>query len=120
MASETQPSNWNLKELMGLWRAECGRDWMIDEKTSGRLYGVCLAAVYGTLITGVILELWHSLRIASVVLIFVALWIAFYFTGVWVAVERPAELNGKLPLSGRERRRRKKEFYDWLASQRRR
>jgi hypothetical protein len=93
---------------------------MIGKKNIGRSTGVTVATVYATLITGTIYGFWHSLHTASVLLIFIVLWIGIYFAGVWVAVDRPAELDRKFPISGRELRKRKKAFYDWLASQRRR
>jgi hypothetical protein len=88
---------------------------MIGNKNIGRLYGICLATMYATLTTATVRGFW---RVSGTLLlvIFVAFWIGFYFTGVWVAVDRPSELNRKLPLRGKELQRRKKEFYDWLAS----
>lgn len=85
---------------------------MIGKRNVERLYGVLLATMYATLVTGIIYGLWRALHIGSVLSIFVCLWIGFYFTGIWVAVDRPAELKSKLPFSGKELRRRKKEFYD--------
>jgi hypothetical protein len=64
--------------------------------------------------------LWHGLHIALTLLLFVGLWIGFYFAGVWASTERRAELERKFPISSKELRRRKKEFFDWLASQGRR
>jgi hypothetical protein len=93
---------------------------MIEKKNIGRFYSVCLATIYATLITGMVYSLWNGLHIGLVLLIFLALWIGFYFTGIWTAVDRPAELNRKFPISSKELHRRKKAFYDWLASQGRR
>jgi hypothetical protein len=93
---------------------------MIGKKNIGRFYGVCLATIYATLTTGIAYSLWRELHIALVLLIFIALWIGFYFTGIWIAVNRPDELKRKSPISSKELRRRKQEFYDWLASQGRR
>lgn len=93
---------------------------MIGKKNTGRFYGACLATIYATLIIGTVYELWSGLHITLALLIFIALWIGFYFAGVWAAVDRPAELNRKFPISSKELRRRKKTFYDWLDSQGRR
>jgi len=93
---------------------------MIGKKNQGRFYGVLLATMYATLVTGIIYGLWSALHIGSVVSIFVALWIGFYFTGVWAAGDRPAELKRKFPVSSKDLRRRKKEFFDWLGTQGRR
>ena len=93
---------------------------MIGKKNIGRLYGVCLATVYATLISGAVYGFWPGLHIALRLLIFLALWIGFYFTGIWTAIDRPAELDRKFPISSKELRTRKKAFYDWLASQGRR
>jgi hypothetical protein len=46
-------------------------------------------------------------------LIFMGIWLGFYAAGSWAFF---AQLNTKIPISGKELRRRKKEFYDWLAS----
>ncbi|HTS04455.1 MAG TPA: hypothetical protein VMP68_02660 [Candidatus Eisenbacteria bacterium] len=93
---------------------------MIGKKNIGRLYGVCLATMYSTLITGIVYGVAGGLRPVLVILVFVAMWIGIYFAGVWAAVDRPAELNRKLPTSSKELRRQKKSFYDWLASHGRR
>ena len=92
---------------------------MIGKRNIGRSYGVLMATIYATLVTGIIYGLWR-LPIGWTLFVFVALWIGFYFTGVWAAVDRPAELNRKLPVSSKELRRRKKEFYDWLGTRGRR
>jgi hypothetical protein len=89
---------------------------MIEKKNIARFYGVCLATIFATITTGLVHDLWHGPHVAPIVLIFVALWIGFYFTGIWVAADRPDELNRKFPITSKELRRRKKEFYDWLAS----
>jgi hypothetical protein len=93
---------------------------MIGKKNVGRSYGACLATIYATLIIGTVYELSGGLHIILALLIFVVLWIGFYLAGVWAAVERPAELNRKFPISSKEVRRRRKAFRDWLASQGRR
>jgi hypothetical protein len=52
-----------------------------------------------------------------VVIIFIALSIGFYSAGIWVAIDRPVELDKKFPIGSKELRRRKKAFFDWLDSQ---
>jgi hypothetical protein len=47
-------------------------------------------------------------------LIFSGLFIGFYFAWRWVFFERLDELDKKFPVSSKELRRRKKEFYDSL------
>jgi disulfide bond formation protein DsbB len=90
---------------------------MISEKNNGRSFGIFLGTTYATLITAMVGSFWSGTRIALIVIMFIALWIGFYFAGIWTMVERPAELNRKFPISSKELRRRKKAFYDWHASQ---
>ena len=66
------------------------------------------------------LPLYSALRPRTVLIIFSGLCIAFYFVWNWALYERPAELARKFPITSKELRRRKKELYDWLASQGRR
>ena len=87
---------------------------MIGKKSAGRLLGVCFVVTFGVLITAKIYGLWPGMHLALTVLIFIGLGVGFYLTGIWVVVDRPAELNKKFPISSKEHRRRKKEFYDWL------
>ena len=93
---------------------------MLAKKNIGRVFGASLATIYSTLITGMTYGFLGGLRFGLVLSIFIGLWIAIYFAGVWAAVDRPAELNRKFAISSKELCRRKKEFYDWLASQGRR
>ncbi|HXM21751.1 MAG TPA: hypothetical protein VN948_10855 [Terriglobales bacterium] len=88
---------------------------MIDKKSTGRFFGVILAATFGSLIAETI-RLWLGLHLAATLLVFIGLWIGFYFTGTWTIIDRPAELDRKFPISSKELRRRKKEFYDWVDS----
>lgn len=88
---------------------------MISKENSGRAYGVVLAAIYATLITVTVHDVWPRLHIA-LALLFIGLFVGIYFTGLWMLVYRPAELDKKFPLSSKELRRRKKEFYAWLDS----
>jgi hypothetical protein len=76
---------------------------MIQQKNIRRFSGVCFAAAYATLVTGIVCGLWRGLHIALVLLIFVALWIGFYFTGL-IPVGRPAEPNRKFSRGYPDRR----------------
>jgi hypothetical protein len=72
------------------------------------------ALIYAFLVTLVFRQFFPNLRPSSSVLILIGFWVAFYFVWKWVFIERPAELNGRPPISGKELRRRKKEFFDSL------
>jgi predicted PurR-regulated permease PerM len=87
-----------------------------SKKTTGRVWGIVLATMFAPTITAILHNLRPELPIALTFLTFVCLWIGFYFTGIWMLVERPAELDRKFPISSKELRRRKKEFYDWVDS----
>jgi hypothetical protein len=93
---------------------------MLAKKTIGRLFGVCLATVFAPFVSGIVYWLSGGLRFGFLVAIFVALWIGFYFAGIWTAVDRPAELDRKIPINSKELRKNRNAFYDWLASQGRR
>jgi len=56
----------------------------------------------------------ENLPITYLLLIIVGSFLAFYIAWHWVFVERPAELDRKIPISSQELRRRKKQFYDSL------
>jgi len=43
---------------------------MIEKKNIGRLYGVCLATVFATLVAGIVDGFWHGLHISLLLLIF--------------------------------------------------
>ena len=92
---------------------------MISKRTNGRFFGVLLATMYAGLITSAV-RFWFGLHIAATLLIFIGFWTGFYFAGLWAMVDRPAELDRKFPISNKELRARKKAFYSWLNSQRRR
>jgi predicted PurR-regulated permease PerM len=87
-----------------------------NKKTSGRVWGVVFATMFAPVITAILHNFWPELPIALILLTFVCLCIGFYFTGIWMLVERPTELERKFPVSSKELRRRKKEFYDWVDS----
>lgn len=48
------------------------------------------------------------------VVIFVVLTFALYVVWMWIFFEHPAEIAKKLPISGKELRRKKKQFFDNL------
>jgi hypothetical protein len=87
-----------------------------SKKTTGRVWGIVLATSFGSLIAATIRGVWPGMPLALTFLTLVCLWIGFYFTGIWMLVERPAELDKKFPISSKELRRRRKEFYDWVDS----
>ena len=89
---------------------------MIGKENLGRVTSICVATAYATFATLIVYGIWGGLRIALVLSIFVVFWAAFYFMGIWITVERPAELEKKIPFTGKELRRRKNAFYEWLAS----
>jgi hypothetical protein len=90
---------------------------MIGTKNVGRIFGVCLAVMYTTLVAVAVSGLWPSLHAGLTVLILLGLAVGFYFTGIWVALDRPAELKKKISINSKQLKRRKKEFYDWLTAQ---
>jgi len=93
---------------------------MFEKKNVRRFYGICLATIYATLITVTVHGVWHGLHAAPTFVLFISLWTGFYFAGIWASTERRAELSKKFPISSKELRRRKRQFYDWLVSQGRR
>ena len=66
------------------------------------------------LTTVAIWPLYPTPRPRALLLTFVGLCLGFYVMWNWAFYERPAELDKKLPISSKERRWRKKEFYDSL------
>ena len=92
---------------------------MVSKENVGRAFGVCLATM-GAIVTTMVVRSFLQMTTWLTLSIFVVLWIVMYFTGLWTFLYRPAELNKKFPITSEELRRRKKEFYDWLASQGRR
>jgi hypothetical protein len=87
-----------------------------DKKTIGRVWGVLFAIPFGSLVAITTRHVWPGLNISLILLLFVVLCVGFYFTGVWMMVDHPAELHRKFPISSKELRRRRKEFYDWVDS----
>jgi hypothetical protein len=88
---------------------------MFSKNTSGRLYGACLAVVYVCLVVAAVNGLWSRIGAWPTAILLLALGLGFYLAGVWAFLDRPVELDRKIPVSSKELRRRKKEFYDWLA-----
>lgn len=88
---------------------------MIAKKSIGPIFGVFIAAVYGTLITVGAHDYLPDMSTWVLLLLSGALCVALYFVGRWIAVR--SELNKKLPTSSKELRKRRKRFYDWLDSQ---
>jgi hypothetical protein len=85
---------------------------MMNKKTAAHGFGVALATPLAIGATAVAYKAWPQLHI-SLILIFIGLWAALFKTVVWV-------FTRELPVTGAERRRRNKQFYDWLRSQGRR
>jgi hypothetical protein len=86
---------------------------MMDKRNAARAFGILLATMYATLFA-IGLRSWLGMTTALTLLIFALLWVATYLTGLWAFFYRPAELDKKLPISGKERLRRAKEFFDSL------
>jgi hypothetical protein len=105
---------WSLEELVGLLDCEnASTRGMMNKSTTSRVYGIFLATPFSIAITFAICRLWPGIQTPLVLLIFIGLWVGCFITGVWI-------MNRSLPISGAERRRRNKQFYDWLRSQGRR
>ena len=80
------------------------------------MFGVCLALVYVTLFASGVPALWRWIGFWPTAILLSILGVGLYFVGVWAAVDRPAELDKKIPVNSKELRRRRKQFYDWLTS----
>jgi hypothetical protein len=72
------------------------------------------AMMYAAVVTLIVWRFNPTLHFGALFLIFAGFSVAFYFLWIWVFVERPAELAKKLPISGKELRRKRQEFYDSL------
>jgi hypothetical protein len=92
----------------------------MSKDTFARAYGIVLAAMFAILITDLIYGGWPRLHIAVLLAMSIVLATGFFILGIWIVSYRAEELNRKFPTSGAERRRRNKQFYDWLRSQGRR
>ena len=85
---------------------------MISKRNNAQIFAACLATMYASL--AVVTVRWLVPHIARPILVFfLGIWIGFYRTGIWVFVERPAELDKKFPPSQRELEAGKKRFFDW-------
>lgn len=91
---------------------------MISEKNIVRLYGV-LFAIFAPPATLIIYGIWRNMPAWLTAVIFIAFLVGFYRLGTLFG-NRPAEVRKNVPISSQELRRRRKKFYDWLASQGRR
>jgi len=92
---------------------------MLGKNNIRRFYGASLATVFAGLLVGGLPESWLKLHTARILVAFVMLWVGLYFVGVAI-LERGDELNRRIPINSKELLRRKKVFFDWLASQARR
>jgi cell division protein FtsW (lipid II flippase) len=86
---------------------------MMNKNTTARIYGLVLGTMFAIVVTFVVYHLWRTIPIPLILLMFIGLWAGFFITGLWI-------FNRNFPISGAERRRRNKQFYDWLRSQGRR
>ena len=86
---------------------------MMTKNTAARAYGVVLATMFAILVTFVTRGFWPGMNFPITFVVFVVLWVGFFVTGIWI-------FTREFPISGAERRRRNKQFYDWLRSQGRR
>ncbi len=93
---------------------------MFSKRTGGWLFGVLLALVYMSMVAVAVPGLWQRIGTWLTAILLFLLGVGFCFVGVWVVVDRPAELQKKLPISSKQLRKQSKDFYDWLASQGRR
>jgi hypothetical protein len=114
-----------LNPSSGLFRLELGRISgiigqqnasncrMMNKSTAARAYGIVLATVFATGVTFIAHSLFPGMNPSAMVRIFIVFWGGFFLTGVWI-------FTREFPITGAERRRKNKQFYDWLRSQGRR
>jgi len=77
--------------------------------------GVWLYALGSAVLTVVAIEpIYPAIRPRSLLIVFFLLWFLFSFVWRWVFFERGPELHRKIPVSSKELRQRKKEFFDDL------
>jgi hypothetical protein len=86
---------------------------MMNKNTAARAYGIVLATVFAIVVMFLVRSLFAGINPALMLLIFVGFWLGFFRTGVWI-------FTREFPITGAERRRKNKQFYDWLRSQGRR
>jgi len=82
----------------------------MNKSTTARAYGVVLATVFSIVVTLIAYRLFSGMNPLLMLPIFVGFWIGFFLTGVWI-------FTREFPITGAERRRKNKQFYDWLRSQ---
>jgi hypothetical protein len=92
----------------------------MNKTTYARAYGIVLATMFAILVTDLVYGVWPQLHAALLLAMCFILGAGFCIVGLWMMSYRAEELKRKLPISGAERRRRNKQFYDWLRSQGRR
>jgi hypothetical protein len=93
---------------------------MMNKSTYARAYGIVLATTFAMLVTDLVFGIWPQLHAALLLTMCIILGAGLYILGLWIVSHRIEEIKRKLPTSGAERRRRGKQFYDWLRSQGRR
>ena len=79
------------------------------------LYGVLLA-IFAPPATLIIDGIWRNMPAWLIALTLIVLLVVFYRLGIWYG-NRPAAVRKRVPIRSQELRRRRKRFYDWLASQ---
>jgi hypothetical protein len=83
---------------------------MMNKKTAAQGFGIALATPFAIALAAVAYRAWPQLHVSLILMIFVALWAALFKAVFW-------GFTRELPITGAERRRRNKQFYDWLRSQ---
>ncbi len=86
---------------------------MMNKSAATRAYGIVLATVFATVVTFVAYRLFPGMNPSAMVPIFIVFWAGFFLAGIWI-------FTREFPITGAERRRKNKQFYDWLRSQGRR
>ena len=88
---------------------QSGKPWV--QRIGAWLYGLGSAVLTIVAFGG----LYPAFRPRSLLIAFFVLWIFFSFVWRWVFFDRRAELNTKIPISSKELRRRKRDFFDSLS-----
>jgi len=100
-----------IREIIGQQNGSNCR--MMNKNTAARAYGIVLATVFAILVTFIAYRLFPGMNPSAMVPIFIGFWAGFFLAGVWI-------FTREFPITGAERRRKNKQFYDWLRSQGRR
>jgi hypothetical protein len=93
---------------------------MIQDEKSGwrgpvlRVGAAIQAMLYAGAVTLIVWRFSSTLRSGALFLVFAGFSVAFYFLWIWFFVVHPAELAKKLPISGKELRKKRQEFFDRL------